>query len=75
MTTLETLTFDQIAALEAEALKAGDKATYLDCHCVCNAYALQTREDLADMLKDATASVRAAAQRIVSVINNAEAQS
>lgn len=73
MTTIETLTLDQVTTLNREAATAGDTATALDCA------ALERRCNELDLDPESAVSfderLAPIAERIVSVIRNAEAQS
>lgn len=74
MTTIETLTLEQVHALETEAAQAGDAATVADCRTVSDAYTESTESELRAMIDAERGEVREAARRIVEAISNAEAQ-
>lgn len=74
MTTIETLTLEQVHTLQAEAEIAGDEATATDCRAVSDAYGDSDCSELSEAIDHERGEMRAAAERIVSVIRNAEAQ-
>jgi hypothetical protein len=74
MTKLSTLTLEQVIALQAEAEDAGDTDTRVDCAVVYDAYVTSDYSDLSEMIDAERGAVRDAAERIVRVIRNAEAQ-
>lgn len=67
-TTITNITLDRVLALAAEAATAGDDATVADCAVVEQAYTRHTGD------LEWTADERAALERLVTVIRNAEAQ-
>lgn len=73
-TTIETLTLEQVHALESEAAQAGDTATVADCRTVSDAYTESTESELSAMIDAERGEVREAARRIVAAIRDAEAQ-
>ena len=70
MTTIETLTIDQIRKLSTQAHLAGDYDTMRDCNTLFAEYSSDRCLDLAD----AIAAYPEQAARVVAVIQNAEAQ-
>lgn len=68
MTTIETLTNRQIAQLQQEAAQAGDALTVNDCAVALGGYDSTCTE------AQARRQMRAARERIVKVLNDAEAQ-
>jgi hypothetical protein len=75
MTTLETLTLDQVNALSTNAAQAGDLEMVADCTLVSDAYIASDESELSAAIDAERGEVRSAAQRIVDCIRDTEAQS
>jgi hypothetical protein len=73
MTTLESLTLEQVQALGANAATAGDADTVRDCATVEAAYLRSDQSELSAMVDHERGEVREAARRIVAVISDGEA--
>lgn len=73
MTTIETLTVEQITSLSTNAAQAGDAATVADCELLYNAYLDSDHAELSALIDAERGEVRDAARRIVAVISDGEA--
>lgn len=74
MTNLDNLNVLQILDLEREATKAGDAAALRDCRELYDSYVGSEDASLSEHIDNERGEVRACAERIVRVINGAEAQ-
>lgn len=70
MTTIQTLSLDQVQTLSSAAAKADDSELCEDCALVEQAYLDSSESDLSAMIDEERGEVRSAATRIVAAIND-----